>query len=52
MQTIRPDLNANQAWEVLQEVRDRASAECGITWDTLLDAALELFGPVPDEDGE
>ncbi|HEX3146676.1 MAG TPA: hypothetical protein VHR66_01155 [Gemmataceae bacterium] len=49
VQAVRPDLNADQAWEVLQEVSHRASAERGITWDTLLDVAAELCGPVPDE---
>ena len=48
VQEIRPDLDADQAWEVLKLVDSDCSAECGITWDTLQDAAADLYGPEPD----
>jgi hypothetical protein len=38
VQEVRPDLNDDQAWEVLQEVEHRHDASIGITW-----AMLELF---------
>ena len=44
----RPDLSDDQAWEVLQEVRDQFDATLGITWETLECAAEERF-PAPDD---
>jgi hypothetical protein len=42
--TVRPDLTADQAWEVLQAVDRDYSSECGITWKDLEQAAYDLFG--------
>jgi hypothetical protein len=47
VQAVRPDLNKDQAWAVLQEVDRRCSAEYGITWDKLGDTAQELYGSPP-----
>jgi len=50
---VRPDLNAEQCWEVLQHVERRADAEIGINWLTLEWAAEDLFGDAPEsDDGE
>jgi len=58
VQTVRPDLTVDRAWEVLQLCRDRLDAELGINkrrqgippftaglinWDTLRAAADELY---------
>jgi len=43
VQAIRPDLNREQAWEVLQEVGDNHDAEWGISWTTLQTVADDLF---------
>lgn len=43
---IRPDLTSDQAWQVLQHVRDAHDANDGICWFTLDAAAAWLF-PVP-----
>lgn len=47
---LRPDLNPDQAWQVLQRVDDLKDANYGISWDHLQIAADELF-PVPEEEG-
>ncbi len=47
VQAIRPDLNPDQAWKVLEEARRLHSAECGITWLTLEFFAEDLYGPRP-----
>jgi len=49
VQAVRPDLDDAQAMEVLQDVRRRHGAARGVTWTTLEDAALELFGEPSDE---
>ncbi|WP_422927475.1 hypothetical protein [Singulisphaera sp. PoT] len=50
VQTIRPDLDGEQAWRVLAAVEERLDASLGITWDTLEDAAICLFGDAPETD--
>jgi hypothetical protein len=47
VQSLRPDLTADQAWSVLQRVDDQKDATLGITWDTLDWAADDLF-PLKD----
>jgi hypothetical protein len=39
----RPDLTDEQAWEVLEQVRDIHDAEWGISWTTLETVADDLF---------
>lgn len=43
VQTVRPDLSDDQAWEVLQECIDRHDCEWGFTWTFLKDVAHDLF---------
>ncbi len=50
VQELRPDLTADQAWEVLQEVDRQHNADAGINWQTLEDAADGLFGSAPETD--
>ncbi len=50
VQSIRPDLSEEQAWEVLQQVDRHKDAELGITWLTLELAADDLFGDAPETD--
>jgi hypothetical protein len=45
---VRPDLNEDEAWKVLQLVDRNLDATIGITWETLIDAASILF---PEEGG-
>jgi hypothetical protein len=54
VQSVRPDLTDDQAWEVLQNVDHHKDAELGITWLTLEMAAEHLFGDAPEtgETGE
>ena len=52
VQSIRPDLSEEQAWEVLQMVDRHKDAELGITWLTLEMAAEDLFGDAPETDSE
>src|SRR5208283_4247052 len=52
VQSIRPDLSEQQAWEVLQRVDRCMDSELGITWDTLEMAAEDLFGDAPETDEE
>jgi regulator of sigma D len=47
VQEIRPDLTAEQAWEVLKMVEKHHDASCGISWCSLDFWAEELFGPAP-----
>jgi hypothetical protein len=42
--SVRPDLNNEQAREVLRYVLDHLDANYGVTWDTLQIAADELYG--------
>jgi hypothetical protein len=48
VQSIRPDLSEEQAWDVLQDVDHHKDAELGITWFTLESAAQHLFGDAPE----
>jgi hypothetical protein len=48
---LRPDLSADQAWEVLEQVRDIHDAEWGISWTTLRTVADDMF-PQPDDSDE
>jgi hypothetical protein len=50
VQSIRPDLSEEQAWEVLQQVDRHKDTELGVTWLTLEMAAEDLFGDAPDTD--
>jgi len=47
VQEGRPDLTDEQAWEVLQQVKNDHDATLGVTWDTLEWAARDLFGDAP-----
>ena len=42
---IRPDLNPEQAWDVLTACRDQHDCEWGFTWTFLKDIADDLFPP-------
>jgi hypothetical protein len=48
VQVVRPDLNEDQCWEVLQFTDRTKDAELGITWLTLKMAAEHLFGDAPE----
>lgn len=41
---VRPDLNENQAQIVLAHVEKNHDCNYGITWDTLLHQANDLYG--------
>jgi hypothetical protein len=43
VQTVRPHLTDDQAWEVLQQVGNIHDAESGISWVTLETVADDLF---------
>src|SRR5581483_5073165 len=43
VQELRPDLTADQAWEVLRRVDHQHDPDHGITWETLRLTAEELF---------
>jgi hypothetical protein len=45
VQEVRPDLNDDQAWQVLQAVERRLDSQYGMNWDTIEIIADELFGP-------
>ena len=47
VQGLRPDLTAEQAWDVLHEVGRKHNAEYGISWTTLTEMAYELCGRAP-----
>jgi hypothetical protein len=48
VQTIRPDLTAEQALQVLEEVSRKHDAEFGISWTTLECMADILYGHAPE----
>jgi hypothetical protein len=50
VQQMRPDLDAEQAWEALQDVEHHHDAEYGISWTTLECIADIRFGPAPEID--
>jgi hypothetical protein len=47
VQGVRPDLNADQAWEVLTRCIDKHDCEYGFTWQYLQDVADDLFPKSP-----
>lgn len=47
VRAVRPDLDAERAWQVLQRVEHEHDGDHGVTWDTIEDAADELFPPSP-----
>lgn len=52
VQAIRPDLDQDKAWDVLQAARRYHDANIGINWDVLGCHAEMLFGFVPVSDEE
>jgi len=50
VQEVRPDLTAEQSWQVLQSVKRHYDATVGMNWQTLESAAEDLFGDAPDAD--
>jgi hypothetical protein len=50
VQSIRPELNDGQAWEVLQAADRYHDATIGISWDVLGCHADLLFGDAPETD--
>lgn len=49
VQGLRPDLNDDQAWEVLQQARDVHDSEWGFTWTHIETVADDLY-PRPTDD--
>src|SRR4051812_21567779 len=47
VQSVRPDLTDDQAWQVLQTVEKHLDSTCGITWETIENTADELYDPKP-----
>jgi len=47
VQEVRPDLDDDQAWQVLQTVERRLDSQYGMNWDTIEIIADELFGSKP-----
>jgi len=47
VRALRPDLNADQAWRVLQTALERLDCNVGITCDTVETIADELYGGKP-----
>ncbi len=43
VQHVRPNLDEEQAWEVLQQVKDIHDAQWGLSWATLATVADDLF---------
>src|SRR5260370_18088165 len=50
VQTFRPDLTDDQAWEVLEEAGRKHDAEYGISWLTLEWFAYDMFPNPPQTD--
>ena len=48
VQAVRPDLNDEQAWQVLKNVQPHYDAEFGINWTALEATAETLFGAGPE----
>lgn len=44
---VRPDLDEEQAMQVLTKIKDKHDAERGVSWDTIIQWADELFPPNP-----
>jgi hypothetical protein len=49
VQEVRPDLDDDQAWQVLQHIERRLDAQYGISWNTIEIVADELYGPKPEQ---
>ncbi len=49
---VRPDLNEDQCWQVLQNVDRHHDATIGVNWDVLDCVASILFGGAPDGGNE
>ena len=52
VQSVRPDLDNEQAMQVLHAVKDDHDATIGVTWDTLEYAADHLFPETETETGD
>ena len=52
VQSIRPDLSDDQAWQVLQAAKKDHDATIGINWSVLECHAEMLFGDAPELDEE
>ena len=50
VRAVRPDLDADQAWDVLQAVDQTTDADTGISHRRLEDTAEALFGPVSGDE--
>jgi hypothetical protein len=48
VQKVRPDLDDDQAWQVLQTIDRRLDSEQGVCWETIEIVADELFGDAPE----
>ena len=48
VQEVRPDLDDDQAWQVLRDIEKRLDSQYGICWDTIEIVADELYGPKPE----
>jgi len=42
---VRPDLNDDEAWVVLQECDRRLDSDTGLSWELIGDTAHDLFPP-------
>ena len=49
VQSERPDLTADQAWQVLLQCKDQHDAEWGFTWQLIRCTAAELFPRPPGQ---
>lgn len=43
VQSVRPDLDDDQAWQVLEECIDKHDCDWGFTWNFIADIADEMF---------
>jgi len=50
VQSVRPDLNDQEAFQVLREAKRGHDANWGINWQCLEIVAQSLFGEAPDPD--
>ncbi len=47
VRSIRPELNDDQAWDVLQQIEKNFDGNRGVTWDMIERTAYDLFGTSP-----
>ncbi len=52
VQSVRPDLTDEQAWEVLLHAKRNHDANFGINWDVLSVIAESLYGDAPEPKGD